>query len=102
MSDLNALQFDDDRIRAAMDIPQEQRRLSLAMERKAAAKRNATHWALQVDHSSHDDLKEGITARQQTHVILSREDFPEPGDAESAAYLMGHARGTYPTRVRHV
>lgn len=102
MSSLNSLQFDDERIRAAMDIPVEQRRLQRSMEQKAAAKRNATHWALQVDHSSHDDLHEGITVRAQSHVILSREDFPNPNDAEQVAYNMGHARGTYPTRVSHV
>lgn len=95
-------QFDDDRVAAAMAIPQHERRLRLYSDRKEAAKRNATHWALQVDHSSHDDLQQGVTVRQQTHVVLSREEFPGPAEAEQVAYLIGHARGTYPTRVKHI
>lgn len=102
MPDNLSPQFDDDRVAAAMAIPQKDRRLRLYSDRKAAAKRNATQWALQVDHSDHDSLQQGITVRQRTHLVLSREEFPDPSEAEQTAYLIGKARGTYPTRVKHV
>lgn len=99
---LNSAQFDHERVSRAMEIPVEERRARTFNERKQAAKADATHWALAVEHSSHDDLKRGITARQTTHVLLSKEEYPDPMQAEQAAYLLGRARGTYPTRVRHV
>ena len=96
---LNETQFS--RIRTALEIPVRERRLASYSARKAAAKKNATDWALRVVHSDHDSLHEGITDRSQSYVRLSREEFPDPLDAEAHAYLMGRARGTYPTRVEH-
>lgn len=99
---LNAVQFDQERLDRALAIPQEQRRLQAYTARKQAARSDAAHWALAVHHSSHDDLHRGITTRQVTHVLLSKEEYPEASDAEQTAYLIGQARGTYPTRVSHV
>lgn len=47
----------DARIAAANAIPVEERRLRSFTERKRAAKQDANHWAIHVDHSSHDDLQ---------------------------------------------
>lgn len=93
--------LDQDRIARAQAVPVEQRRLRNYTARKEAAKRDAVNWAVQVEHSDHDSLKQGVTARSTSHVILSREQFPDPLEAEEVAYLWGQSRGTYPTAVRH-
>lgn len=97
MTTLNPQQFPE-RIRNALEIPVRERRLRSYIDREGAT---GEHWTFQVDHSTHDDLKEGVTSKQQTRVVLSKKEFPNPSEAEQTAYLMGHARGTYPTRVRH-
>ena len=94
-------QFDDERMARAQAIPVEQRRLRGFTARKEAAKRNATHWALQVDHSSHEDLQRGRTVTGTTRVMLSREEFPDPVKAKETAALMSLSRGHYVTGVRH-
>jgi hypothetical protein len=99
---LNESQFDHERVARAMAIPVEERRTRMFSERKQAAKSSATHWAIAVNHSDHDSLKEGKTEVSETHVLLSKDEFPDPMHAEQVAYLLGRARGTYPTRVRHV
>lgn len=99
MSTLNGLQFDQERLDTALAVPARTRRLAASVGRREAAQRNATQWALQVTHSSHDDLKRGETDVRQSHVLLSKDEYPEPMEAEKIAYLLSKG---YPTRVRHV
>lgn len=100
-SPLHGLQFDDARIAVAQAQPIAERRVRGYTARKTAAKRDATTWAVGVDHSSHEDLQQGITARARSHILLSREHYPDALEAEEIAYLWGTARGTYPTKVEH-
>lgn len=102
MSSLSPTQFDDDRIATALSVPADVRRRALFTARKQAARRNATQWALGVQHSSHEGLSEGNLRVSESRVLMSRAAYPDAIDAEQDAYVMGHARGTYPTRVRHV
>ena len=91
----------DARMAAAAAVPVEERRLGRYTERRLAARQNANHWALQVDHSSHDDLQKGVPVRRQSHVLLSKDEFEDPAHAEETALLWGLSRGSYTTGVRH-
>lgn len=93
-------QFDSERLEQALALSPEERRLRGFTARKQAAQRDATRWAFAVDHSSHNDLKDGVVAKSTSRVVLSRDEFPDALDAGAAAYEWGISRGTYPTSVR--
>lgn len=58
-------------------------------------------WEFDVLHSSHDELKQGLVDVRRTRVLVSREAYPTAAEAEQVAYLMGAARGEYPTSILH-
>jgi hypothetical protein len=99
---LSGLQFDQARIDRALAAKAAGTPvIDRLRERDEAAQRNPSTWAIGVDHSTHDDLKEGVVARSHSHILLSRDEFPDASEAEQTAYWWGHARGTYPTKVSH-
>lgn len=56
-------------------------------------------WEFDVFHSSHDELKQGVTEARWTRVLVSRREFPSFHEAAQTAALMGLARGEYVTKV---
>lgn len=79
---------------------QANKRLAYARSRADLRRQDTDKWTVEVDHSSHDDLKEGRTMTSRSKVVLSREHYPDPAEAEHVAALMGLARGTYVTRSK--
>lgn len=59
------------------------------------------HWEFDVLHSTHDEMKQGKVDVRRSRVLISKEHYPNHVDAAATAYLMGHARGEYPTSVLH-
>lgn len=57
------------------------------------------HWDIDVLHSTHAEMRQGKVDVRRSRVILSKKHFPNALEAEETAYLMGAARGEYPTRV---
>jgi hypothetical protein len=97
-------QFDQERLDRALAIPVEERRTRGFRARKDAAQRDATNWALCVHHgsgSSNSVARGGVLDQEVSRVLVSREEVPDPLEAEAVAYQIGHARGTFPTRVSH-
>lgn len=89
------LDFDDERLARAFSIPVMDRRLAKMDE---AAATTGDH-DFTVHHSSHDDLKNKVLTASMSRMVLSRDEFPDARDAQAVAYLIGKARGTYPTLV---
>lgn len=78
-------------IATALSIPVEERRLRQHTDRKIAAQQNATSWAIKTSTG---------------FVRLSRDEYPDPMDAEQYAYLMATGKnnphGAQGGRMRHV
>lgn len=51
-------------------------------------------WNFDVSYSSHDELKRGLTEPRRSHIVLSREEFPEMTDAHLVASQWPMARST--------
>lgn len=63
------------------------------------AEEEPAHWEFDVLHSTHDEMRQGKVDVRRTRVLISKKHYPDSSEAEQAAYLMGAARGEYPTRV---
>lgn len=88
-----------DRGLVATRTPVMERRLRGFEAREQAGAVDSEFWTVHVDHSSHDAFKVGVLVETMSKVVFSREDFTSM-EAEQAAFVMGCARGTYPSAVR--